>query len=36
LSIVEFIVQGHGGDVTVRSRPGQGSTFTIVLPRAEE
>ena len=36
LSIVEFIVKGHGGDVTVRSRPGQGSTFTIVLPRADE
>ena len=36
LSIVEFIVKGHGGNVTVRSRPGQGSTFTIVLPRAEE
>ena len=36
LSIVEFIVKGHGGDVTVRSRLGQGSTFTIVLPRADE
>ncbi len=35
LSIVEFIVKGHGGDVTVRSRPGQGSTFTITLPRGE-
>jgi len=36
LSIVEFIVEGHGGRVTVRSQPGHGSTFTIALPRAVE
>jgi len=36
LSIVEFIVQGHGGSVNVRSQPGQGSTFAIALPRAAE
>jgi signal transduction histidine kinase len=36
LSIVEFIVQGHGGTVQVRSQPGQGSTFTIVLPCSTE
>jgi signal transduction histidine kinase len=36
LSIVEFIVKGQGGEVTVRSRPGQGSTFTIILPRTDE
>ena len=35
LSIVEFIVEGHNGRVAVQSRPGQGSTFTIVVPRAE-
>lgn len=34
LSIVEFIVRGHGGTVQVRSQPGQGSTFTITLPGA--
>ena len=33
LCIVEFIVQGHGGSVNVRSQPGQGSTFSVVLPR---
>jgi signal transduction histidine kinase len=34
LSIVEFIVQGHGGHATVQSQPGRGSTFTITLPGA--
>jgi signal transduction histidine kinase len=32
LSIVKHIVEGHGGKVTVRSAPGQGSRFTIELP----
>lgn len=32
LSIVQFIVTAHHGTVRVRSRPGQGSTFTITLP----
>jgi signal transduction histidine kinase len=32
LSIVEFIVSAHGGAVTVESRPGAGSTFSILLP----
>lgn len=32
LSIVKHAVQRHGGDVTVWSRPGRGSTFTIRLP----
>jgi two-component system, OmpR family, phosphate regulon sensor histidine kinase PhoR len=34
LSIVELIARGHGGTVTVRSEPGEGSTFTMRVPRA--
>ncbi len=34
LSIVESIVKTHGGRVEVASRPGQGSTFSVVLPSA--
>jgi len=34
LSIVKHIVEAHGGKVLVRSAPGQGSRFTIVLPVA--
>lgn len=36
LSIVEFIVRAHGGCVSVRSRPGAGSTFIVRLPEAAE
>ena len=32
LSIVKNVVMAHGGNVSVRSAPGEGSTFTIVLP----
>lgn len=32
LAIVKHIAQAHGGSVAVRSRPGQGSTFTLRLP----
>jgi signal transduction histidine kinase len=32
LAIVRFIVSAHKGKVIVRSRPGQGSTFTVRLP----
>jgi signal transduction histidine kinase len=32
LTIVKHIVEGHGGKVTVRSAPGEGSRFTIELP----
>ncbi|HWM91202.1 MAG TPA: HAMP domain-containing sensor histidine kinase [Thermoanaerobaculia bacterium] len=32
LSIVQHIVQAHGGQVTVESRVGEGSTFSILLP----
>ena len=34
LSIVKHVVQAHGGRVGLRSRPGEGSTFTIHLPLA--
>ena len=32
LAIVKHIAQVHGGEVTVRSVPGRGSTFTLRLP----
>ncbi len=32
LSLVRHIVQAHGGNVSVDSTPGKGSTFTIALP----
>jgi signal transduction histidine kinase len=34
LSIVELIVRGHRGSVTVQSSPGAGSTFTLRVPCA--
>jgi PAS domain S-box-containing protein len=33
LSIAKKYIQLHGGDITVRSKVGEGSTFTIVLPK---
>jgi two-component system sensor histidine kinase SenX3 len=34
LSIVRHVARKHGGEVKVVSREGEGSTFTLVLPRA--
>lgn len=33
LAITERIIKEHGGEITVASRPGEGTTFTVVLPR---
>jgi two-component system, OmpR family, phosphate regulon sensor histidine kinase PhoR len=35
LSIVKHIVQAHGGEVWVKSEPGNGATFFFTLPKAE-
>jgi signal transduction histidine kinase len=32
LAISQWIVQAHGGTLTVQSRLGRGSVFTVVLP----
>ena len=32
LYYVKKIAEAHGGDVTVNSRPGKGSTFTVIIP----
>jgi len=36
LTISKRIVDAHGGRISVRSQPGQGSTFTFTLPLASE
>jgi len=36
LTIVEQIVRAHGGEITVASTPGQGTTFSFWLPIATE
>jgi two-component system, OmpR family, sensor histidine kinase SenX3 len=34
LAIVRHVIQAHGGEVTVQSREGEGSSFTLFLPIA--
>ncbi|RKG72538.1 PAS domain-containing sensor histidine kinase [Corallococcus exercitus] len=36
LFITQQIIEAHGGIVQVRSTPGQGSTFTVMLPRGPD
>jgi signal transduction histidine kinase len=33
LSIVQFIVDAHKGMIEVKSKPDEGSTFTVKLPK---
>ncbi|MGZ5926715.1 MAG: ATP-binding protein, partial [Rhizomicrobium sp.] len=32
LAIVKHIVSRHGGRLVIDSKPGEGSTFTVILP----
>ncbi len=34
LSIVDAVMKGHNGSVTVKSKPGEGATFTLFFPQA--
>ena len=35
LAVVHGIVHNHGGGISVSSRPGEGTTFTVLLPRLD-
>jgi signal transduction histidine kinase len=34
LSLVRAVVEAHGGEISVASRPGEGSCFTVTIPQA--
>ena len=36
LTIVRRIVEQHGGNISVESRPDEGTTFTVILPQAPQ
>ena len=36
LAITKWIAEAHGGSITVQSRPGRGTIFTVRLPRTPE
>jgi hypothetical protein len=36
LSVVHGIVTGHGGKITVRSTPGEGTEFTLSFPALDQ
>jgi len=35
LAITKWIAEAHGGSITVQSRPGRGTMFTVRLPKAQ-
>lgn len=36
LSVIHGIIKNHGGDISVSSQPGKGTTFTVCLPIIDE
>jgi len=36
LAIVKSIIEGHGGQISVKSKPGEGSCFTLTLPLLQQ
>src|SRR4029453_11467861 len=36
LAITKWIAEAHGGSITVQSRPGRGTLFTVRLPRGAQ